>query len=237
MSSSQSAIVVVAAVILYEGKVVVQQKLSSNSPEIVGRWECPGGKVRFGEDFVGALKREVKEELSWEVNVHRLLHAQINTYSSGVDYLVLFYHCTLQIPLEHVISERYRLVTLEQLTAFDPLPGTVEAVRRLGEVTTVREEFSFVQNDTGSQTPDETLHVMTYELGKVVEYHHKAKRYGATTYYSDENQQKETSDLISMVRMYCEQKGWSYDVLTALGEAAYLDRMEDLRKHGITTKT
>lgn len=93
--------------------------------------------------------------------------------------------------------------------------------------------FSFVESDVSNQTPDETLHVMTYELGKVVEYHHKSKRYGATAYYSDANQQKEMSDLISMCRMYCEQKGWNYERLMSCGEESYLERMKDIREHGI----
>lgn len=96
MSGEQKATVVVAAVVPYGGRVFIQRKRKSNNPEIVGRWECPGGKVNFGEDFIDALKREVREELSLEVLVGRPLHSQINTYSDGVDYLVLFYHCTLR---------------------------------------------------------------------------------------------------------------------------------------------
>jgi len=93
--------------------------------------------------------------------------------------------------------------------------------------------FSFMGNDSVEQTPGETLHVLTYELGKVIEYYHKAKRYGEEGYYCVANQQKEMSDLISMVRFYCEQRGWGYTALTQLGEQAYLERQEDLRKFGL----
>ena len=93
--------------------------------------------------------------------------------------------------------------------------------------------FSFVRNDVTNQTPDETLHVITYELGKVVESYHKSKRYGAAAYYSDANQQKEMSDLISMCRMYCEQRGWNFEELMKFGEEAYLERIDDLRKYGV----
>jgi len=96
--------------------------------------------------------------------------------------------------------------------------------------------FSFVSNDAGKQTPGETLHVLTYELGKIVEYYHKAKRYGTTGYYCIENQQKEMSDFISMARFYCEQRGWDYSVLTLLGEQAYLERQEDLRQYGLEAR-
>jgi len=66
-----------------------------------------------------------------------------------------------------------------------------------------------------------------------IEYNHKAKLYGATGYYSDKNQQKEMSDLISMARYYCEMKNWNFEELLKFGEEGYKDRMEDIRKYGI----
>ena len=91
--------------------------------------------------------------------------------------------------------------------------------------------FSFVENSVNDQTPDETLHVMTYNLGGVVECHHKGKRYGEHGLHGFAK--KQMSDLISMARFYCEQKGWDFEELMKLGEEGYLERMEDLRKYGI----
>jgi len=231
MSSEQDAVVVVSAVILYAGRVLIQRR-DDDEEGCGGRWECPGGVVRLGEPLVLALEREILEELGKRVAVHRLLYTQINAYESGIDYLVLYYHCTLlDVPISFD-AERVRLVLPTELEDFDMLPGTVEAVSHLGELTTVREEFSFVQNDVGNQTDGETLHVLTYNLGKVIEYYHKAKRYGVAAYYGEDNQQKEMSDLISMCRMYCEQRGWDFEGLMQLGEQGYLDRMEDIRKYG-----
>lgn len=94
--------------------------------------------------------------------------------------------------------------------------------------------FSFVVNSVGPQTLEETLMMLTYELGKVIEYYHKAKRYGASGYYSEDNQKKEMSDLISMVRMYCEQRVWDFNELMRLGEQAYLERVDDIKKYGLS---
>ena len=96
--------------------------------------------------------------------------------------------------------------------------------------------FSFTKESATDQSPEETQAIMSYELGHVIEYHLKAKRYGESVYYSNKNQQKEMSDLISMCRYYCEQKGWDFEVLCSLGEQAYLDRMEDIRKYGVVKK-
>ena len=96
------------------------------------------------------------------------------------------------------------------------------------------EKFSFKKHAVGYQSMEQTLLILTYELGKLIEYNHKANIYGATAYYSDANQQKEMSDLISMARYYCEQKEWDFDQLKCLGEECYLERMEDIKKHGIS---
>ena len=95
--------------------------------------------------------------------------------------------------------------------------------------------FSFTEHTVGHQSPEQTLLILTYELGKLMEYNIKARIYGASGYYSDANQQKEMSDLISMSRYYCEQRGWNFDELMKYGEEAFLDRMEDIKKYGINS--
>ena len=92
--------------------------------------------------------------------------------------------------------------------------------------------FSFVQSGVSSQTPEQTLLITVYELGHIVEYYHKACVYGQHGYYCLDNQRREMADLISMCRMYCEQRGWSFEELMGLGEEAYLERMADIRTHG-----
>ena len=91
-------------------------------------------------------------------------------------------------------------------------------------------QFSFTQNCPVPQSPDETLHVLTYNLGSLIECHHKSKRYGKGYV---ELGKKQMADLISMCRYYCEQKGWNFNELMSLGEEAYLERMKDLKKYGI----
>ena len=57
--------VVVAAALVCDGRVLVQQR--AFPPEAAGRWELPGGRVEPGESAADALVRECREELAVDV--------------------------------------------------------------------------------------------------------------------------------------------------------------------------
>jgi 8-oxo-dGTP diphosphatase len=68
---------VVAAIIFDEkGRVLVSQR-ALNAKLYPGKWQVPGGKVERGENYLDALKREVKEETDLEVvSINNLLIRQ-----------------------------------------------------------------------------------------------------------------------------------------------------------------
>ena len=55
----------------YNGKILLL-KIRSKSSYDAGKWEIPGGKVKKGEFFDAALKREYLEETGLEINVDSL---------------------------------------------------------------------------------------------------------------------------------------------------------------------
>jgi len=74
------------AVIFQDGKVT----LAKNSR---GEWDLPGGKLKDGESIEAALRRELQEELSVELESHALLSAAMHHFYD--DILVLVYGCTV----------------------------------------------------------------------------------------------------------------------------------------------
>ena len=59
---------VVAAILLYQKKILCFKRGYSQNNLVSNKYEFPGGKVKKNESFKKALRRELKEELNLEVN-------------------------------------------------------------------------------------------------------------------------------------------------------------------------
>ena len=67
MTASSRTLIVVAAVILRDGRVLLAQR--GRETHLPLHWEFPGGKVEEGESPAEALRRELSEELGVETAV------------------------------------------------------------------------------------------------------------------------------------------------------------------------
>lgn len=124
---------VVAACILkkYPLRILLHQKDEPRNPELLGKWEFPGGMMDYGETPTQALEREVKEELGIIIQVNRLLYAQTNMYADRKHYLVLFYECQTGY---QTAPDGCRYFAPEDIKTLDCLPGTYEVIHKiLGE--------------------------------------------------------------------------------------------------------
>jgi A/G-specific adenine glycosylase len=84
---------VTAAIIQRNGHVLIAQRPAEGL--LGGLWEFPGGKLEPGEDLVGCLQREIREELRVEIGVRGALGVYRHAYTHFRVTLHAF-HCTLE---------------------------------------------------------------------------------------------------------------------------------------------
>ena len=119
---------VAAAIIRKEDKVFATQR---GYGEWKDWWEFPGGKIEQGETPEEALKREISEELSAEINVNELF--------STVDYDYPKFHltmhcylCTLQTNAMHLNEhESARWLAKDELDSVKWLPADKSIIEKL----------------------------------------------------------------------------------------------------------
>jgi 8-oxo-dGTP diphosphatase len=119
---------VVAAIIRKEDKVFATQR---GYGEWKDWWEFPGGKIEQSETPEKALKREISEELSAEINVDELF--------STVDYDYPKFHltmhcylCTLQTNAMHLNEhESARWLAKDELDSVKWLPADKSIIDKL----------------------------------------------------------------------------------------------------------
>lgn len=122
--------VVVAAVIEQDDHFFVTRRHAGTHLE--GLWEFPGGKVDAGESHSEALRREIREELEAEVDVHELLFQITHEYPDRIVAL-FFYTCSLKGEPRPLLGQEMRWVGRGELRALGFPPADAELITRLSE--------------------------------------------------------------------------------------------------------
>lgn len=110
-----TVVVAVKGVILHNGKVLIVKRAPNDYRG--GTWECPGGKIDFGEQLEAGLIREIEEEVGFTVTVDRLLFATAFNTDQTRQVVILTYLCWSNSE-DVIISEEhsdYIWATNEQL--------------------------------------------------------------------------------------------------------------------------
>ena len=118
-----SLMVVVAAVVEREGKILIGQRKRSGKHSL--KWEFPGGKVEPGEQPHQALERELREELAIAAEIGDELDRYDVRYGDG--------------PLTHLI--------FYSVTRFDGEPQNLNFERILWEPPGRLRDYDFLEGD------------------------------------------------------------------------------------------
>ena len=130
--SKNETIEVSAAVIVKDGNILATQR---GYGEFKGKWEFPGGKIKKGETWEEALKREIKEELDADINIVDYL-TTVNYDYPNFHLIMHTYICTLKNDLHFVYHsdtelEHDNMVWLdkEDLDHIDWLPADINIIK------------------------------------------------------------------------------------------------------------
>lgn len=121
---------VVAAIIQRDGKILIGQRLRSDSHGL--KWEFPGGKVERGETPVAALARELEEELGIQARIGAEVVRHTYEYPRRAAIQLLFHSVTefsgepQSIAFEQIVWE-----TPDRLPFYDFLDGDIQIVNKI----------------------------------------------------------------------------------------------------------
>ena len=119
---------VVAAIIHKDGRIFATQRGYGDWKDW---WEFPGGKMETGETPEEALKREIREELSTEIQLDKLFCTVEWDYPKF--HLTMHcYLCSLLTEALHLNEhEAARWLPKEELNSVQWLPADVQIIERL----------------------------------------------------------------------------------------------------------
>ena len=141
MGEARPGIEVAAGLVFRDGKLLITQRPTGS--HLGGLWEFPGGKREPDESFEECLRRELKEELCIEVDIHELVASISHDYPEK-SVTLKFYRCTWKANEPQALGcPDLRWVSAEELRRYE-FP---EADVKLIELLTTREDFWGSQND------------------------------------------------------------------------------------------
>lgn len=121
---------VAVAILRREGKVLICQRKEGARYGL--KWEFPGGKLEPNETTIHCLERELREELSIQLNGIERMELQTADYDDGGKFEVAY--CFVSEfegePRNNVFQE-IRWVTLDELKQLDILEGNKLFVKQL----------------------------------------------------------------------------------------------------------
>ena len=124
---------VVAALIQKENKILIAKR-STGDPNILGKWEFPGGKVELNEDELHAIEREILEEFELEIKAKKFIINNVCEYPTKTVDLRL-YSCDYVIG-EFKLHDHSEIawVNKDELLTYDLAPADIPLAQYVKEM-------------------------------------------------------------------------------------------------------
>lgn len=126
-------IVVVAALIVKEDKILIARR-STGDPNVLGKWEFPGGKVKENEDEFHAIEREILEEFEISVKAINYLVNNVCKYPSKIIDLRL-YKCEYISGVFNLHDHsEFKWVSKDEILNYDLAPADIPLAKYIKKV-------------------------------------------------------------------------------------------------------
>ena len=124
-------ITVVADLIEKDNKYLIAKR-STGDPNVLGKWEFPGGKLKDNESEMDAIEREIKEEFELDIKAKKFVINNVCEYPTKVVDLRL-YECeyisgdfNLHDHSEYIFVDKADIITFDLCPADIPLAEFVK---------------------------------------------------------------------------------------------------------------
>lgn len=97
---------VVAAIIIYDKKILCMQRAQGKHDYVSCKYEFPGGKIEAGETHVNALMRELKEEMSMEVIIEEEDHF-LTVHHEYPDFSITLYSYLCRVDTKSFVRKEH----------------------------------------------------------------------------------------------------------------------------------
>lgn len=119
----------VKGIVRHDNRILIVQRAAADSGG--GTWECPGGKIDFGEQPEDSLIREIREETGLTVTVDKIAYASSILTHPDRQVILLVYFCTA-VTSSVMLSEEHDAYSWadEQLIRQQIAPSILTAFER-----------------------------------------------------------------------------------------------------------
>ena len=123
--------IVVGGLIYQNKKILICQRKKEGDHPL--KWEFPGGKLKDSENNKDALKRELKEELSIEINEMIFFDEYLYEYKklSKILKLVFFQIFQFEGEIQNKVHQQLKWIDISKLGDYDFLEGDLKIINKL----------------------------------------------------------------------------------------------------------